>query len=193
MAKSKSKRVRPVTEMNGSEKVGSGSPPIGSNKTIAPLDRVRVDSTAREMTTNLGVPIGDNQSSLKAGLRGPTLLEDFILREKIQKSAALSLFARPGDGSIRARRIAIGVADGVHAKELIALATRLTVEGAVPRFLASRLGRVTAADGKEIEVDTSFEATPSVLYDAFVLPDGSDAVNALAADGRVLEFDPPRD
>ena len=35
------------------------------------------------MTTNQGVPIGDNQSSLKAGLRGPTLLEDFILREKI--------------------------------------------------------------------------------------------------------------
>ena len=29
------------------------------------------------------MPIGDNQSSLKAGLRGPTLLEDFILREKI--------------------------------------------------------------------------------------------------------------
>jgi catalase len=72
-----------VTEMNASEKVGSGGPPIGSNKTIAPLDRVRVDSTDRRLTTNLGVPVGDNQNSLKAGLRGPTLLEDFILREKI--------------------------------------------------------------------------------------------------------------
>jgi len=29
------------------------------------------------------VPIADNQHSLEAGLRGPTLLEDFILREKI--------------------------------------------------------------------------------------------------------------
>src|SRR5204863_7551172 len=35
------------------------------------------------LTTNQGVPIADNQNSLKAGLRGPTLLEDFILREKI--------------------------------------------------------------------------------------------------------------
>ncbi len=35
------------------------------------------------LTTNQGVVIGDNQHSLKAGLRGPTLLEDFILREKI--------------------------------------------------------------------------------------------------------------
>ncbi|MGO4286649.1 catalase [Bosea sp. TAB14] len=36
------------------------------------------------ITTNHGVPVSDNQNSLKAGGRGPTLLEDFVLREKIQ-------------------------------------------------------------------------------------------------------------
>lgn len=35
------------------------------------------------MTTNHGVKINDDQNSLKAGERGPSLLEDFILREKI--------------------------------------------------------------------------------------------------------------
>jgi catalase len=35
------------------------------------------------LTTNQGVPISDNQNSLKCGGRGPTLLEDFVLREKI--------------------------------------------------------------------------------------------------------------
>ncbi|HET9955625.1 MAG TPA: catalase, partial [Polyangiaceae bacterium] len=35
------------------------------------------------LTTNQGVAIADNQNSLKAFPRGPTLLEDFILREKI--------------------------------------------------------------------------------------------------------------
>ncbi|MBA3668198.1 MAG: catalase [Sphingomonas sp.] len=35
------------------------------------------------LTTNFGVPVSDNQNSLKAGARGPTLLEDFVLREKI--------------------------------------------------------------------------------------------------------------
>ena len=35
------------------------------------------------MTTNLGVAISDNQNSLRAGVRGPTLMEDFVLREKI--------------------------------------------------------------------------------------------------------------
>jgi catalase len=35
------------------------------------------------LTTNQGLSISDNQNSLKAGTRGPTLLEDFIIREKI--------------------------------------------------------------------------------------------------------------
>ena len=35
------------------------------------------------LTTNQGAPISDNQNSLKANPRGPALLEDFILREKI--------------------------------------------------------------------------------------------------------------
>jgi catalase len=35
------------------------------------------------LTTSQGVVVPDNHNSLKAGLRGPTLLEDFILREKI--------------------------------------------------------------------------------------------------------------
>ncbi|UFM65960.1 catalase [Paracoccus sp. MA] len=35
------------------------------------------------LTTNHGIPFSDNQNSLRAGMRGPTLLEDFLLREKI--------------------------------------------------------------------------------------------------------------
>jgi catalase len=49
----------------------------------ASLDRARTDSAGQVLTTNQGVAVGDNQNSLKAGLRGPALLEDFILREKI--------------------------------------------------------------------------------------------------------------
>ncbi len=35
------------------------------------------------LTTNHGIPLSDNQNSLKAGVRGPVLLEDFVLREKL--------------------------------------------------------------------------------------------------------------
>ncbi len=43
----------------------------------------RAGTSASTLTTAQGVPISDNQNSLRAGNRGPTLLEDFILREKI--------------------------------------------------------------------------------------------------------------
>ena len=72
-----------TSESNQSDKVGTGVPPIGVNMAVAPLDRVRADSTGQVLTTNHGVPVADNQHSLKIGLRGPTALEDFILREKI--------------------------------------------------------------------------------------------------------------
>jgi catalase len=72
-----------LTEANASQKVGKGNPQLSFNPGSGPLDRVRVDSGGRPLTTNQGVPIADNQNSLKAGLRGPSLLEDFILREKI--------------------------------------------------------------------------------------------------------------
>ncbi|WFD44097.1 hypothetical protein MPSI1_002762 [Malassezia psittaci] len=36
-----------------------------------------------KLTTDQGMVISDNQNSLKSGSRGPTLLEDFVLREKI--------------------------------------------------------------------------------------------------------------
>lgn len=72
-----------VSESNASEKIGEGIPAEGENLQKGDLDRVRSDSTGQMLTTNQGVTVGDNQSSLKIGLRGPTALEDFILREKI--------------------------------------------------------------------------------------------------------------
>jgi catalase len=39
--------------------------------------------TTNRLTTNQGAPIGDNQNSKTAGVRGPTLLEDYQLLEKL--------------------------------------------------------------------------------------------------------------
>src|SRR5690349_5237092 len=41
------------------------------------------ESAGEFLTSDQGVRINDNQNSLKAGERGPALLEDFLLREKI--------------------------------------------------------------------------------------------------------------
>ncbi len=41
------------------------------------------DESAGALTTNQGIRVSDNQNQLKSGDRGPVLLEDFVLREKI--------------------------------------------------------------------------------------------------------------
>ena len=41
------------------------------------------NNPAQTLRTNQGIPIADNQNAMKAGARGPILLEDFVLREKI--------------------------------------------------------------------------------------------------------------
>src|SRR5688572_18908355 len=63
-------------------KHNQGKPPDDSPKRID-LQKNIEDSAGEFLTTNQGVRISDNQNSLKAGSRGPTLMEDFIFREKI--------------------------------------------------------------------------------------------------------------
>jgi catalase len=117
----------------------------------------------------------------------PRVLETPATPE-IEASPALSLFARPGDGSIRTRRIAILVADGVLGADLKALHKGLAAQGAVPRFVGARLGTVESADGTTIEVDATLESIPAVLYDALVVPSGRDAVKTLGNLGQAAEF-----
>jgi catalase len=84
--------ARPATPKAKSARAsGSKSSPAKPAKTAAPESRVasggelhqQADGPTTQLTTNQGVPVGDNQNSLKAGPRGPVLLQDFMLREKI--------------------------------------------------------------------------------------------------------------
>ncbi|MGE3774509.1 MAG: catalase [Gammaproteobacteria bacterium] len=105
---------------------------------------------------------------------------------EIAKSPALSLFARPGDGSIRTRRIALLVAPGVDTASLAAVHALLLEQEAVPRYLGLHFGR--CGDEVAIDVDVTLETTPAVLYDALVVPDGQAGVESLGRVGQVLEF-----
>ena len=53
------------------------------NKKTDDLGQNTENGSGEFLTTNQGLRINDNQNSLKSGERGSTLLEDFILREKI--------------------------------------------------------------------------------------------------------------
>jgi catalase len=107
---------------------------------------------------------------------------------EVATSPALSLKARPGDGSIRTRKIAILVADGVEGESVAQLQAALLAQGAVARLVGIRVGRVVTATGEEIEADSSMENSPSVLFDGLILPDGEKAVKRLARDGHTADF-----
>ncbi|MEO5909860.1 MAG: catalase, partial [Pelobium sp.] len=54
-----------------------------SSKKTEDLSKNMEDVSGQKMSTNQGLLVNDDNNSLKAGERGATLLEDFILREKI--------------------------------------------------------------------------------------------------------------
>ena len=62
---------------------GSLKAPATQNSKLEQLDEYRKNGENADLTTNQGTRIANDQNSLRAGSRGPTLLEDFIMREKI--------------------------------------------------------------------------------------------------------------
>ena len=144
--------------------------PAIRERVVSQLVNVNID-LARRVAEGLGIPVPKAQ---------PALLP-VNARAEVKTSSPLSLMARPGDGSIRTRRIAILVADGVDAESVSYLHEALSEAGAVPRYVGPRLGNVG------VDVEVTLEAAPSVLFDAVVLP-GGEASAALSKVGQALEF-----
>lgn len=80
-----SHRATPGPSAPGEQPTAPGSmkSPDNVNDKLKALEASRKGGEGFPLTTNQGVRIADDQNSLRAGSRGPTLLEDFILREKI--------------------------------------------------------------------------------------------------------------
>ena len=83
----------------------------------------------------------------------------------------------PIDGAARQRplsraRVALLVADGVDADMVRSIYASLLRDGAVPRIVGLRLGKVRSLDDCPLDVEIALEAGPSVLYDGVVVPDG---------------------
>jgi catalase len=152
-----------------------------------PAIRERMVAGLMNVSAELAEPIaaGLGMRQLPAPL--PKVLEQDVTPE-VTASPTLSLTARPGDGGIQTRRVAIFAADGVDGQSLRTVHARLLAEGAVPRFIGTRLGDVTVEGGDPIEIDVTVDAMPAVLFDAVVIPDGENAIERLTVDGRTLEF-----
>ncbi|MFS2047376.1 catalase [Variovorax sp. Varisp41] len=156
------------------------------SKVTVPAIRERVVASLANASPELAARLAqDLGMALPAPL--PKALEN-PLRPEVEVSPPLSLLARPGDGGIRTRKVAILIAHGVEGTSLAKLISALVEAGAVPRLVAARLGTYSGAAGESFEADATMENSPGFLFDALVLPDGAAAVEALDADAHTLEF-----
>jgi catalase len=153
------------------------------SKVTIPAIRLRVLSALRNVSEELATRVAAG-----LGLELPEPMPKALetpARPEVETSAALSLAALPGDGGIATRKVAIMIADGMESPPIKALEAELSKAGAVTRFLGVRLGAVKSADGSTIEADATIENSPSVLFDALVLPHGS---ASLANTAQAVEF-----
>jgi catalase len=150
--------------------------PAIRERTVSMLRNVS-DELARAVADGLGIPL---PRPMRRVVDPPAV--------EVRHSPSLSLSARPGDGSIRGRRIAILVAPGVAGESVERAQATLTKAGAVVRLVGGRLGSLKTVDDDALEPDATFETLPSVLFDAAVIPDGAKAAQALAALGHAREF-----
>lgn len=106
---------------------------------------------------------------------------------EIEKSAALSMKVKPGKGTIKTRKVAFLVDEGVSKVSVDKLKNRLEQEGARAVLIAPRVGKIAYQEGGEVEVQHSFLTEASVCYDAFYTP-GGNSVNALADNPDYIQF-----
>ncbi len=156
------------------------------SKVTVPAVRTRMLAQLRNISEKLAQGVADG---LGAPLPEP-LPKALVtpVKPEVELSPALSLLARPGDGSIKTRQIAILVANGIDEASVKTVADGLIAEDAVVRLVGPRVGAFTGAAGGEVVADASLENQPSPLFDAVYVPNGQAAIEALKADGRALEF-----
>jgi catalase len=154
-------------------------------KVQVPAIRERSVSMLRNVSDELAQAVADGLG-MPLPRAMPRVMEP--PRPEVTSSPALSLTHRPGDGSIRGRKVAILTAPGVDAGSMARTQAVLAEAGAVVRLLAARLGSLDTANGETVEPDATFETMPSVLFDAVIVPDGDGAADKLTALGHAREF-----
>lgn len=107
--------------------------------------------------------------------------------KKLLASPALSL-ANSVKNSIRSRKVAILVADGVDGQSIMDMKAALEKEGAQALILAEHLGSVTTIANEAILIDHSLTSMPSVMFDAVFIPDGEQNVAALLRCSKAILF-----
>ncbi|MBO1413296.1 catalase [Streptomyces sp. FH025] len=130
---------------------------------------------ASEVARRVGVPEPEPGTGDESGSAGG--------KPRVSPALSQENLRAPG---IRTRKVAVLTAPGVDGSQVRAAHDRLGAWGAVVETLAALDGHVLAADGEHLPVDRSLPTTASVLYDALVLPGGTE--ETLPSDPDAVRF-----
>jgi len=161
------------------------------------LSKVEVPAVRQRMVDNLAhvdeklarrvaEPLGIEAPDAKAAA-GQAGYREARINLPIEESPALSMIGT-GDGSIKTRKIAILVSDGVDSASLKPIREALESAGAMCKVVGPRLGSVTSASKRQVEVDATFTNMPSVMFDAVLVPAGTENAKTLMANGEAQHF-----
>jgi len=156
------------------------------SKLTVPAIRERMVASLRNASEELASQVGSKLGMNPLPEPMPRAIEK-PAKPEVTQSPTLSLMARPGDGSIKARKVAVMIAPGADAASLEAVKEALVAQGAAARMVGPHVGPIVMANGASIDADASFENEPGFLFDAIVLPDGEPAAEALVADANVMD------
>jgi catalase len=90
--------------------------------------------------------------------------------------------------TIKSRRVAVLVNDGVKGSELMQVRKALEDAGAHIKTISMNRGVVKSAEGEEIIVDKNYVTTGSIMFDAVYVPGGNQNVEALKKQGDAVHF-----
>ena len=170
---------------------------LGKVETIAIRERMvrNLSYVDMDLASRVAVYLGISISEVADGLinqsfpadADPATYQPLIVKSTLESSGALSM-ANTIKNTIRSRKVAFLVADGVNDASLLGMKEALEAEDATIELIAPKLSKIKTASGLELTPAKSFLTAASVLFDAVYVPGGITSVAAIAGEPDAIHF-----
>lgn len=146
---------------------------------------------AAKVAAGLGLPLpAAPEKPMNHGVSADANETDFEpvhVKPEVVKSAALSM-KDTVKNTIKTRKVAFLVANGVKDASLNKMKKALMENGATVKLISLKQGSITTENGHPLPVDGSFLTDASVTYDAVYIPDGKKSIAALMTEPNSIHF-----
>jgi catalase len=153
---------------------------------LTQVDKGLADEVGGKLNITPQRPVQPINHSFGADTK-PASVQPVKMKPPVPTSEPLSM-ANTVKDTIKSRKIAFLVADGVDGKQLKAMKSSLVAKGATVKIVAPVHMQVPDDAGQPVPVDETFLTAASVLFDAVYVPGGQNSVDALKAEADAIQF-----